>query len=286
MKKENYAERVSVLCEIDRYMESTHSEAIPTGFRTVDSVLGGIKSPGLVLLGTRPSVGKTALARTMAKYLAVDKGIPVAYFSLEQSAIQLTRLFLRSDPGIVSAIKAVQESEELKESIYKLKEAPLFIDDTAWIDMESLRGRVRTLVENNGVRVIFIDFIQLLYWRRYMKWEDIDSRKEMKRTLTELKQTAEDLGIAIVALTQLPHTIERMEKEISLEDLMKRLDIDQDIINDHVDMIWLLYRPDYYGLSDGRERAELNVVHNIHGRRNLTFDLRFIPEYVDFEEPE
>lgn len=255
MEKENYAERVFVSSGIDRCMDSTRRETIPTGFKTLDRVLGGLKSPSLVLLGARPSVGKTALARTIAKNLAVDQGIPVAYFTLELSTIELTRLFLLSESEMASAINADQGSDELKESINKLKEAPLFIDDTAWIDMESLRGRVRALVENNGVRVIFIDCIQLLYWRRYMKREDIDTRKEMKRTLTELKQTAEDLGIAIVALTQLPHKTERTEKEISLEDLMKRLDIDQDIINDHVDMIWLLYRPDYYGLGDGREET-------------------------------
>lgn len=286
MEKEKYAERVSVSREIDRYIESTRRETIPTGFKTLDRVLGGLKSPGLVLLGARPSVGKTALARTIAKKLAVDRGIPVAYFTLELSTMELTRLFLLSESEMASAINADQESDELKESINKLKEAPLFIDDTAWIDMESLRGRVRTLVENNGVRVIFIDFIQLLYWRRFMKWEDIDSREELERIVMELKHTAEELNIAIVALTQLPHRVIKTEKGFILEDLMKRTDIDQGFINDHVDMIWLLYRPDYDGLGDGRERAELNVVHNIHGRRNLTFDLRFIREYVKFEEPE
>ena len=157
------------VAEIEANQDRTDGlSGVPSGFTGIDKVTLGWQESDLVIIAARPSMGKTAFVLTMARNMAVDHHIPVAFFSLEMSSKQLVKRLLVSETGLSSEkIRGGQrlrdyELVQLHERIKDLAAAPLFIDDTPSISVYELRSKVRRLVRNAGVKLIIVDYLQLM----------------------------------------------------------------------------------------------------------------------------
>ena len=157
------------VAEIEANQDRTDGlSGVPSGFTGIDKVTLGWQESDLVIIAARPSMGKTAFVLTMARNMAVEHRIPVAFFSLEMSSKQLVKRLLVSETGLSSEKirggKKLQDYEivQLHERIKDLTAAPLFIDDTPSISVYELRSKARRLVSNAGVKLIIVDYLQLM----------------------------------------------------------------------------------------------------------------------------
>lgn len=258
---------------------------IPTSFKTIDRVLGGIRPSQLVLLASRPGVGKSSFAMTMARNIAVDKDIPTAYFSLEMSSSQLSKRLLCQESSLTLRQAGGVEQcngEEVDRVTEALSKSPLYIDDTPALELDDFRAKAEKLVKENGVKVIIIDYMQLMNAPQAVKNQ---SRKEELRHIVKiLKQTAMELNVAIIGLSMLVrNTFLKPSPEPTLEQLYEQ-GLDFDFLKDNVDMVWMLNRPEMYGFLKDNSKAELIVAHNAHGDRDLVIDLKFEADYARFTD--
>ena len=176
---------------------------ISSGFTELDKMTSGWQNSDLVILAARPAMGKTAFALSMAKNIAVDQHIPVAVFSLEMSNVQLVnRLIVNvceiTGEKIKSGQLAPYEWGQLDYKINELYGAPLYVDDTPSLSVFELRTKARRLVREHGVRVIMIDYLQLMN----ASGMSFGSRQEEVSTISRsLKGLAKELNIPILALS-------------------------------------------------------------------------------------
>lgn len=219
---------------------------IPTGLRMVDNVTNGWQKSDLIILAGRPSMGKTAAAVSMMLFPALRMEIPVAIFSLEMSNQQLVSR-IQSSLSKVNVSKIVKKQLDMSEieiisnTCEILNKSPLFIDDTPNISLLELKGKARKLVKETGVKLIVIDYLQLM--RSGM---NINNREqEIAEISRGLKGLAKELDIPIIALSQLSRGVEsRTDKKPMLSDLRESGQIEQD-----ADMVMFCYRPEYYGIE-------------------------------------
>jgi replicative DNA helicase len=223
----------------------SHSKGVtgvPTGYKKFDAMTSGFQNGDLVVLAGRPSMGKTALALCLATQ-AAHSGFTVGIFSLEMSAEQLTLRLLSSESGISlhkirNGTISSQEWLELTSVAGKLAEMKIFIDDTAMLDIMELRTKARKLKIDHGLQFIVIDYLQLLSSPR--KHEN--RHQEVSEISRSLKGLAKDLGVPIIALSQLSRNVDsRMDKRPMLSDLRESGAIEQD-----ADLIMFLYRDIVY----------------------------------------
>jgi len=242
---------------------------IATGFMDVDRLLGGLKTSDLIILAARPSMGKTALAVNMAYHIARNgyigntNGGVVGFFSLEMSSEQIatriismhsgynSRTFTtgrhhdgdKDDSGKPLGHKRVSDSEfeEMRKIISELQDIPLFIDDTPAINIATLHSRARRLKRKHDLRVIFVDYLQLVHGYSYTI--NAGNRvQEIAEVTQGLKAIAKDLDVSVVALSQLSRAVEgRDDKHPQLSDLRESGAIEQD-----ADIVAFLYRGAYY----------------------------------------
>ena len=231
---------------------------VPTGFEKLDLLTAGFQPSDLIVIAGRPSMGKTSIALNMAQTAAVNN-VPVGIFSLEMSVEQLSMKFLATESGIsFTRIRtgAIDENEwgRLSETTFKFEELPLFIDDTAGLNILDLRGRARRMVKEHGVGIIFIDYLQLIRGRR----ENDKREQEISEISRFLKALAKELNIPVIALSQLNRKVEeRHDKRPQLADLRESGAIEQD-----ADVILLLYRDEVYNPdpeSPEAGKAEVNI---------------------------
>ena len=217
---------------------------IPTAVRDINLKLNGYQPSDLVIIAGRPAMGKTAYALSDALHQA-RLGYPVGIFSLEMSARQLTARLFANYAGIDSnklAIGTLSQSEmdvavSLRPSFGKL---PLYIDDEPFLTLLSLKIKAKKWVREKGVRVIYIDYLQLISNSQRGRTRDQEI-SEISRTL---KGLAKELDIPIIALSQLSRGVEtRGDKRPMLSDLRESGAIEQD-----ADNVLFLYRPEYYGI--------------------------------------
>lgn len=219
---------------------------VPTGLRMLDNVTNGWQKSDLVILAGRPSMGKTAAAVSMITFPALEKGIPVAIFSLEMSSQQLVSRIQSGMSGInVSKIVKKQLDEldiqKLTADCLALEKAPIYIDDTPNISLLELKGKARKLVRENGVKLIIVDYLQLM--RSGLKI--MNREQEIAEISRGLKGIAKELQIPVIALSQLSRGVEsRQDKKPMLSDLRESGQIEQD-----ADMVMFCYRPEYYGIE-------------------------------------
>ena len=237
-------------------------------------------------------MGKTAFALSLAKNIAADQQIPMAFFSLEMSNVQLVnRLIANSCEIAGSKILNGQldpdEWERLDKRLPGLLGAPLFVDDTPGLSVFELRTKARRLVREHGVKLIMIDYLQLMN-ANGMRFS---SRQEEVSTISRsLKGLAKELDIPILALSQLNRGVENREgnegKRPQLSDLRESGAIEQD-----ADMVLFVHRPEYYGFkeddhgNDLRGKAEIIIAKHRKGATG-TVVLTFRGEYTRFENPE
>tara|TARA_B100000963_G_scaffold361727_1_gene399021 strand:- start:1967 stop:3388 length:1422 start_codon:yes stop_codon:yes gene_type:complete len=222
---------------------------VPTGLKDLDEKLGGLHKSDLVILAGRPSMGKTALATNIAYHAAQnimknEKKSSVAFFSLEMSSEQLSTRILSEQARIRSddiRRGKVTEEEisryiETSRNIYNL---PLFIDETPAITIATLSNRARRIKRLFGVSLIVVDYIQLM---RANSNKNEGRVQEISEITQGLKALAKELGVPILALSQLSRAVEqRDDKQPQLADLRESGSIEQD-----ADVVMFVYREEYY----------------------------------------
>ena len=265
---------------------------LSSGFEKLDKMTSGWQNSDLVIIAARPAMGKTAFVLSMAKKMAVDMKIPVAMFSLEMANVQLVNRMIVNVceiPGekLKSGQLAPYEWVQLDSKITQLYDAPFYVDDTPSLSVFELRTKARRLVREHGVKIIMIDYLQLMN----ASGMSYGSRQEEVSTISRsLKGLAKELNIPIIALSQLNRNVEGREgpegKRPQLSDLRESGAIEQD-----ADMVCLIHRPEYYKLykdengRDMRGMAEIIIAKHRNGAVG-TVVLRFRGEYARFQDPE
>ncbi|NDV66233.1 replicative DNA helicase [Bacteroides sp. 224] len=265
---------------------------LESGFTKLDKMTSGWQNSDLIIIAARPAMGKTAFVLSMAKNIAVNFRNPVALFSLEMSNVQLVnRLIVNvcEIPGekIKSGQLAAYEWDQLDYKLKELIDAPLFVDDTPSLSVFELRTKARRLVREHGVRIIIIDYLQLMN----ASGMSFGSRQEEVSTISRsLKGLAKELNIPIIALSQLNRGVEGREgiegKRPQLSDLRESGAIEQD-----ADMVCFIHRPEYYKLfqddkgNDLRGMAEIIIAKHRNGATGDVL-LRFRGEYARFQNPD
>ncbi len=265
---------------------------IPTGYTKLDEMTSGWQPSDLVVIAGRPAMGKTSFALSLAKNIAVDYREPIAFFSLEMNNVQLVNRLISNTceiagNKILNGQLTPDEWERLDKNLRKLTGAPIYIDDTPGLSVFELRTKARRLVREKGVRIIMIDYLQLMN-ANGMKF---NSRQEEVSTISRsLKGLAKELNIPILALSQLNRTVENREglegKRPQLSDLRESGAIEQD-----ADMVLFVHRPEYYHIYQDEKGNDLHGMAQIiiaKHRKGSTGDvlLTFRGEFTRFQNPE
>lgn len=233
---------------------------VPSGFVSLDRITYGWQNTDLIILAARPSVGKTAFALNLARNAALhqSKPTPVALFSLEMSAGQLVQRILSAESEIwlEKISRGKLEEHEMKQlyarGIQKLATAPIYIDDTAALNIFELRAKCRRLKNKHNIGMIIIDYLQLMSGSSDRQ---SNREQEISKISRDLKGLAKELQVPIIALSQLSREVEKRKegsKMPQLSDLRESGAIEQD-----ADMVMFLYRPEYYDIT-ANEMGESN----------------------------
>lgn len=225
---------------------------IATGFHALDKVTSGWQPSDLIIIAARPGMGKTAFVLSMARNIAVDTGHPVALFSLEMSSVQLITRLISSETGLSSEKLRTgklekHEWEQLSIKVKNLEKAPLFIDDTPSLSIFDLRAKSRRLVSQHGIKIIIVDYLQLMT-AGGSNGKGMGNREQEISTISRnLKALAKELGVPVIALSQLSRAVETRgsSKRPMLSDLRESGAIEQD-----ADIVSFIYRPEYYKIDE------------------------------------
>ncbi|MBN4057985.1 replicative DNA helicase [Olleya sp. AH-315-K02] len=230
---------------------------IPSGFVKLDKLTSGWQESDLIIIASRPGMGKTALTLSMARNVAVNQNIPVAFFSLEMSSVQLITRLISSETGLSSQKLRTgrlekHEWEQLNVKVKALEKAPLFIDDSPSLSIFDLRAKARRLSSQHGIKLIIVDYLQLMTAGGGMKGGNRE--QEISTISRNLKALAKELSIPVIALSQLSRAVETRggSKRPLLSDLRESGAIEQD-----ADIVSFIYRPEYYKIDewDDEERT-------------------------------
>ena len=223
---------------------------IPSGFDKLDKLTSGWQPSDLIIVAARPGMGKTALTLSMARNMAVNSGTPVAFFSLEMSSVQLITRLISSETGLSSEKLRTgklekHEWEQLNVKVKSLEKAPLFIDDTPSLSIFDLRAKARRLASQHGIKMIMIDYLQLMTAGGSQKGGNRE--QEISTISRNLKALAKELNVPVIALSQLSRAVETRggSKRPILSDLRESGAIEQD-----ADIVSFIYRPEYYKIEE------------------------------------
>lgn len=223
---------------------------VPSGYTGIDRVTLGWQPSDLVIIAARPSMGKTAFVLTMARNMTIDHKVPVAFFSLEMASKQLVKRLMISETGLsADKIKGGKKLEayewkQLNDRLNALSQAPLYIDDTPSLSIYEFRSKARRLVSSAGVKLIIIDYLQLMTGPPELKGM---REQEVSAISRSLKAIAKELDVPILALSQLSRAVETRggAKRPQLSDLRESGAIEQD-----ADIVMFIHRADYYGITE------------------------------------
>ena len=268
--------------DLDRlYQRKEHITGIATGFTKLDNMTSGLQKSELVIVAGRPSMGKSALAVSIAEYVGIEQKKGVAMFSLEMSKEQLVQRMLCSQARVDAhkvrgGFLSPADWPKLTAAASKLSEANIFIDDTPAISALELRAKARRLKAHNDIDLVILDYLQLMQGSTTRS----DSRQqEISDISRSIKALARELKIPIIALSQLSRAVEsRQDHRPQLSDLRESGAIEQD-----ADLVVLLMREEYYNpTEENRGIADLNIAKQRNGPVG-TIKLSFIKEYMRFE---
>ena len=270
---------------IDRIVELSESKeaitGVPTGFSDLDSMTSGLQPGDLVIIAGRPSMGKTSFAMNISEYVAVEKKLPVAIYSMEMPGEQLAMRMLSSLGRINSnKIRTGQLGDEdwprLNSAVGMLDKSPLFVDDSAALNTMDLRSRARRLSREHGqLGLIVVDYLQLMHTA-----DSNENRATEISSITRgLKILAKELHVPVIALSQLNRSLEqRPNKRPVMSDLRESGAIEQD-----ADVIFFIYRDEVYNdESEQKGIAELIIGKQRNGPIGTT-KLTFRGEFTRFE---
>lgn len=231
---------------------------VMSGISDLDHLTSGFQPSDLIILAARPSVGKSALAINIAKNAALRGDVPVIYFSLEMSQEQVAQRLLCSDATIpMNKLRAGEVDENdfrrLSVSLGRLAETPIYVDDSPAISVMEVRTRCRRMQAEHGLGLVIIDYLQLM--RPARKAEN--RQQEISEMTRSLKGLAREIGVPIVALSQLSRAVEQRQEHVpQLSDLRESGAIEQD-----ADLVMFIY-------ADPKDR-EANIIQlNVAKQRN------------------
>lgn len=285
--KEQYMVLKDIMVETFRELQelSTRDNSIvgvPTGFIDLDYKLSGLKGSSLIILAARPGMGKSALAINIATQAALKFNVPSLIFNMEMSKVELAKRILSSEAmvdnkNINTGKMSVDELERITVAGGKLSEAPIYIDDTAGINIMEIRAKARKLKLEKNIGLIVIDYLQLI---EPMGKKNATREQEISEISRALKKLAMELNIPIIALSQLSRSAEKGDKgkRPMLSDLRESGAIEQD-----ADMVLFIYRDDYYDKETEKKNiAEIIVAKNRSGSVG-TVELLWMGNFTKFE---
>ncbi len=256
---------------------------IRSHFATLDKMLGGFQGSDLIIIGARPSVGKTSLALDFTRAMGIKEKKKIAFFSLEMASEQLIQRMVSAESGVaVFNLRTNKISEvalhKITEAEEKLAETDIFIDDTPGININELRVKARKLKINEGLDIIVIDYLQLIAGNR--KENRVQEVSEISR---ELKNIARELQVPVIALSQLSRSVVQRgtDSKPQLSDLRESGSIEQD-----ADIVIFLHRPAFTkGEQDSgtTEDASLIIAKHRNGPTG-EIELQFVKEEASYRE--
>ena len=275
-----------ILTEAIQNLEKMQSKkgavvGVPSGIIDLDNVTAGFRKSDLIVIAGRPSMGKTALALSVARNAALESKVPTAIFSLEMSSDQLAQRLLSSEAridGQKARTGRLQTArwKDINIASGKLADAPLFIDDTPALSILDLRSRARRLKREENIELLIVDYLQLMQGPRRSE----NRQQEISSITQSLKALAKELDIPVIALSQLSRAVEsRTDKRPVLSDLRESGAIEQD-----ADLVIFLYRPFVY---DDKKVEEKGLAYLIVAKQRSgptrTVKATFIDTYARFE---
>ncbi len=263
------------------YHKKSRVTGVPTGFKDFDLKTAGLQKGDLIIAAGRPSMGKSAFVTTIASYVAVEEKIPVAIFSLEMSKEQLMQRFLCSQAKVeINRVRtgflAPSEWPILTNAAGKLSEAPIYIDDTPAMNIFEIRAKARRLKAHYDVQLVLVDYLQLIRGTR----RGDNRQQEISDISQSLKALAKELGVPVIAVSQLSRAVESREgHRPKLSDLRESGAIEQD-----ADVVVLLFREEYYKPTDENIGiADIIIAKQRNGPVG-TIKLTFLKEYTKFAD--
>ncbi len=262
---------------------------VPSGFNKLDNITSGWQRSDLVIIAARPGMGKTAFALSMGRNIAIEQNIGIAIFSLEMSSEQLVNRLISSESEINAGKLrkgnlAEHEWVQLHSKIKGLSSAPIFIDDTPAISVFELRAKARRLVKKHGIKLIVIDYLQLMT----AGGRNGNREQEISSISRSLKGIAKELSIPVIALSQVNRSLEQRSgvgsKRPMLSDLRESGAIEQD-----ADIVTFIYRPEYYKIQEWEDgdnclgQAEIIIAKHRNGGLG-DVRLKFKAEYARFSD--
>ncbi len=296
MKKEAVQINPVIQDAIDRIKESAKRadglSGVPSGFGALDKITSGWQGSSLIIIAARPAMGKTAFILSMTRQMALVHKVPVAIFSLEMSNVELVNRLIISETELPSdKIKKGNlepyEWEQLDHKIQNLIDAPIYVDDTAGLSVFELRAKCRRLSKQYGIKMIIIDYLQLM---NANGMNPGSREQEVSLISRSLKGLAKELDVPIMALSQLNRGVESRTgiegKRPQLSDLRESGAIEQD-----ADMVCFIHRPEYYRITEDEQGNSLLGIAEIiiaKHRSGPTADvrLRFRQELARFQDLE
>lgn len=290
--KTNIVPIKEILVETFERIDELHKESgklrgISTGFTDLDNLLAGFQKADLIILASRPSMGKTSLALDIVRHIAVNQKIPTGIFSLEMSKEQLADRLLcsqanldlwRMRTGKLSSSPENDEFERIGHAIGMLSDAPIFIDDTPICNVMEIRTKARRLQMEHNIGFMVVDYLQLIEGRGIS-----DNRvQEVSDVSRNLKGIARELNIPVLALSQLSRAVESRPGNIpQLADLRESGSLEQDS-----DVVMFIYREEMYKKdTDRRNIAEIYIRKHRNGPTGM-LELYFDHEKVSFRNLE
>ena len=258
-----------------RYKNKNSFTGIPTGFATLDTYTSGFQNSELIIIGARPSIGKTALALSMMQHICIERKIPTGFFSLEMPYTSIGMRFLSQEARVsMSKIRSgmlkIDDIKNIQEAASRWYEAPFRIVDTPNMRLLDLRAMARRMVHNFGVKIIFIDYIGLI------TVEDTSAPvyEQVSEISKSLKALARELDIPIVALCQVARDAEGVEP--TLAQLRGSGSIEQD-----ADVVMFLHR-DRLKEEVGSQEAKIILAKQRNGATG-DIDIMYLPGFTKFE---
>ncbi len=261
---------------------------VPSGFTDLDKITSGWQPSDLVIIAARPGMGKTSFVLATALNAARDFRKGVALFSLEMAAAQLVQRLISLDSEIVGSKMRSGKLEEyewqmLQSAVERLNHVPIFIDDTAGINIFELRAKCRRLKMQHDIQLVIIDYLQLMSGVSENN-RNANREQEIAGISRALKSMAKELQVPVIALSQLSRAVEVRggSKRPQLSDLRESGSIEQD-----ADIVSFIYRPEYYGILEDESGqsnkgiAEIIIAKHRHGATD-TVRLKFIDQFAKF----
>lgn len=279
--------------QIEEAQENAEGLAgLPSGYTELDRMTAGFHPGTLIILAARPAMGKTAFALSMARNMAVEFNAPVAFFSLEMTGVELAMRLISGESQIASDKLKKGELEayeqvQIKERTQALNEAKIFIDDTPQLTIYELRAKCRRLKQHHGIKMVFIDYLQLMTAGNDALSRNGNREQEISTISRQLKALSKELEIPVLAMSQLSRAVETRggTKKPLLSDLRESGAIEQD-----ADMVMFIYRPEYYSILEDEKGSTVGMADIIIAKHRSgsvgEVRLRFIGKYTRFENPE